>query len=165
MPDFSWTTFLSSLVGSGVTAWLVVRGLGGHLADRWLAKYKGELDKEFEKYRDTLEQRRKRVEADLGKRTYVNKAQFDAEFNAIKDIFAALGKLRLSFNNLFNNNNINGITLANSTPTQAIAANGTTYTDPFNAAGPTTISGADNVAVNAGRSIMLTVTFGTSMKR
>jgi len=100
MPDFSWTTFLSSLVGSGVTAWLVVRGLGGHLADRWLAKYKGELDKEFEKYRDTLEQRRKRVEADLGKRTYVNKAQFDAEFNAIKDIFAALGKLRLSFNGL-----------------------------------------------------------------
>ena len=74
-------------------------------------------------------------------------------------------KLRLSFNNLFNNNNINGITLANSTPTQTIAANGTTYTDPFNAAGPTTISGADNVAVNAGRSIMLSVTFGTSMKR
>ncbi|MGA8539665.1 MAG: hypothetical protein WB566_09200, partial [Terriglobales bacterium] len=98
--DFSWTTFIGSLVGSGATAWLVVKGLSNHLADRWLARYKGELDKEFEKYRDALEQRRKRVDADLGQRTYVSKAQFDIEFNAIKDIFAALGKLRLSFNGL-----------------------------------------------------------------
>jgi hypothetical protein len=98
--DFSWATFLSSLVGSGVTAFAVVKGLGGHLADRWLARFKGELDKEFEKYRDALEQKRKRVEADLGQRTYVSKAQFDTEFSAIKDIFAALGRLRLSFNGL-----------------------------------------------------------------
>ncbi len=98
--DFSWTTFLGSLVGSGATAWLVVKGLGSHLADRWLARYKGEIDKEFEKYRDALEQKRKRIEAELGQRTYVSKAQFDTEFNAIKDIFAALGKLRLSFNGL-----------------------------------------------------------------
>ena len=78
----------------------MVKGLGSHLADRWLSRYKSELDKEFEKYRDSLEQRRKRIEADLGQRTYVSKAQFDTEFNAIKDIFAALGKLRLSFNGL-----------------------------------------------------------------
>ncbi|HEY6765414.1 MAG TPA: hypothetical protein VI386_11625 [Candidatus Sulfotelmatobacter sp.] len=30
----------------------------------------------------------------------MSKAQFDTEFAAIKDIFAALGKLRLSFNGL-----------------------------------------------------------------
>lgn len=100
MQAFSWATFLSSVIGSGVTAFAVVRGLGSHIADRWLARYRNDLDKEFEKYRDALEQRRKRVEADLGQRTYVNKAQFDTEFNAIKDIFAALGKLRLSFNGL-----------------------------------------------------------------
>jgi hypothetical protein len=98
--DFSWTTFLGSLVGGGATAWLVVKGLSGHLADRWLARYKGELDKEFEKYRDALEQKRRRIEAELGQRTYVSKAQFDTEFAAIKDIFAALGKVRLSFNGL-----------------------------------------------------------------
>jgi hypothetical protein len=97
---FSWTTFLSSVVGGGATAWVVVKGLSSHLADRWLTRYKSELDKEFEKYRDTLEHGRKRIEADLGQRTYVSKAQFDSEFNAIKDIFAALGKLRLSFNGL-----------------------------------------------------------------
>ena len=74
-------------------------------------------------------------------------------------------KLRLSFNNLFNQSNIDGITLANSSPTQTLSANGTTYTDPFNATGAPAISGADNVQVLAGRSVMLTVTFGTSAKR
>jgi hypothetical protein len=100
MIDFSLPTFLASLAGSGATAWLVVKGLSGHIADRWLARYKVDLDKELENYRDTLEQKRKLIEADLGHRTYVTKTQFDTEFNAVKDIFAALGKLRLSFNGL-----------------------------------------------------------------
>ena len=100
MHDFSLSTFLTSLLGSGFTAWLVVKGLSGHLAERWLTRYKSDLDKEFEGYRDTLEQKRKRIEAQLGHSTYVTKTQFDTEFNAVKDIFAALGKLRLSFNGL-----------------------------------------------------------------
>jgi len=100
MYDFSLPTFLASLVGSGATAWLVVKGLSGHIAERWLARYKSDLDKEFESYRDSLEQKRKRVEADLGHRTYVTKTQFDTEFNAVKEIFATLGRLRLSFNGL-----------------------------------------------------------------
>ncbi len=74
-------------------------------------------------------------------------------------------KLRLDFTNLFGNNDINGITLANNSAPVSIAANGTTYANPFVATGQTAISGQDNVAVNAGRSIMLTVTFGGSMKR
>jgi len=100
MYDFSLTTFLASLAGSGATSWLVVKGLSGHLADRWLAQYKSDLDKEFESYRDALEQKRKRIEAELGHRSYVTKTHFDTEFNAVKDIFAALGRLRLSFNGL-----------------------------------------------------------------
>jgi len=100
MSDFSWSTFLTSLVGSGVTAGLVVKGLSGHLADRWLARYKNDLGKEFESYRDMLEQKRKRVEAELSHRIYITQTQFDTEFNAMKDIFAALGKLRLRFNGL-----------------------------------------------------------------
>jgi hypothetical protein len=98
--DFSTSTFITSLVGSGATAWLVVKGLSGHLADRWLARYKGQLDKEFETYRDSLETKRKRLEAELSHRVYTTQTQFDTEFNAIKDIFAALGKVRLSFNGL-----------------------------------------------------------------
>jgi len=83
MSGFSLPTFIASLVGSGVTAGLVVRALSGHLADRWLARYKSDLDKEFESYRDVLDQKRKRAEAELGHRTYVTKTQFDTEFNAV----------------------------------------------------------------------------------
>ncbi len=99
MSDF-WTTFISSVIGSGVTAFLVMKGLSGHVADRWLARYKNELDKEFESYRDTLEHKRKKLEADLSRRIYISQTQFDTEFNAIKAIFDALGKLRLSFNGM-----------------------------------------------------------------
>jgi hypothetical protein len=41
---------VTSLVGSGATEWLVVKGLSRYLGDRWLAKYKSGLDKEFEEY-------------------------------------------------------------------------------------------------------------------
>ena len=92
--------FLTSLAGSGLLSIGVVKGLSGYLGDRRLARYKSELDKEFEAYRDTLGQKRKRIEAQLGHRTYVSKTQFDTEFNAIKDCFSALGRLRLSFNGL-----------------------------------------------------------------
>ena len=37
-----------------------MKRLSSHLTDRWLARYKGELDKEFETCRDKLEQKRKR---------------------------------------------------------------------------------------------------------
>jgi hypothetical protein len=65
-----------------------------------MARYKSGLDKELEAYRDTLERKRKQIEAELGHRTYVSKTQFDTEFNAAKDCFSALGKLRLSLNGL-----------------------------------------------------------------
>jgi iron complex outermembrane receptor protein len=73
-------------------------------------------------------------------------------------------KLRIDFTNLFNNNNINGITLANNS-TPVPVSTGSPYANPFIATGQTSISGLDNVAVNSGRSIMLTMTFGGSMKR
>jgi hypothetical protein len=95
-----WTTFLSSIAGSGAIAWAIVRGFGHHLADRWLANHKAQLDKEFEDYRDKLDRKRKRLEAELGHRVYITQTQFDTEFSAMKEIFAALGKLRLSLNGL-----------------------------------------------------------------
>jgi hypothetical protein len=47
-----------------------------------------------------LERKRKHIDAELGHRTYVVRAQFDCEYRALKECFAALGKLRLSFNGL-----------------------------------------------------------------
>ncbi len=72
-------------------------------------------------------------------------------------------KLRLSVNNLFNQHSITGLSYNNSAVAENISANGTTYAHPFD--GSTAISGQDNIGVLAARSIMLTVTFGTSSKR
>jgi len=75
-------------------------GTGSLRHGRFLRGYKARYDQELEAYKDTLEQKRKKIEAELGHRIYVGKAQFDTEFNALKDCFAVLGKLRLAFNGL-----------------------------------------------------------------
>jgi len=74
-------------------------------------------------------------------------------------------KLRLSFNNLFNQSSVTGDTITGTAATQTIPANGTTYTDAFNTTGQTPINGGDNISILPGRSIMLSVTFGLSPKR
>src|ERR1700751_231721 len=93
-----WPTLLTSLVGSGLVSAGIVRSLAGYLGDRWMVRYKAGFDKELEAYKDTLEHRRKRIQAELGHRIY--KTQFDTEYGALRDCFAALGRLRLSFNGL-----------------------------------------------------------------
>jgi iron complex outermembrane receptor protein len=74
-------------------------------------------------------------------------------------------KLRLAFTNLFDQHSITGDSITGTALTQTIAANGTSYTDPFNTTGPTPVAGGDNISVVPGRSIMLSVTFGLSPKR
>jgi iron complex outermembrane receptor protein len=81
-------------------------------------------------------------------------------------------KIRLSVNNLFDQHNVTGITSAGTvagttfTATSAAGTPNLTYSNPF---GPTVatapLSGADNVSIFAGRSIVLSVTFGWSPKR
>lgn len=72
-------------------------------------------------------------------------------------------KFRLSFNNLFNEHNITGDSIATAITADTITANGTTYSDPFNSnLTVTPPSGADAISVLPGRSIMFSVTFGFS---
>jgi len=73
-------------------------------------------------------------------------------------------KLRLSINNIFNSSSVTGVSFANSVTGQTLTANGTTYTDPFNATSSVAINGQDNVSILSGRSIMLSLTFGFSPK-
>ena len=73
-------------------------------------------------------------------------------------------KIRLSVNNLLDSHSITGDSIAGTAVTTTIAANGTTYTDPFNTIGQTPISGADTISVLPGRSVILSVTFGISPK-
>jgi hypothetical protein len=97
---FSLSTFLASVAGSGLLAAGVAKWLSGYLSDRWIANHKAELDQEFETYRDSLERKRKRLEAELSHGIYTTQIQFDTEFNALKEIFAALGNVKLSFNGM-----------------------------------------------------------------
>jgi iron complex outermembrane receptor protein len=72
-------------------------------------------------------------------------------------------KIRLSFNNLFNEHSITGVSPALSATPQPLAANGISYTDQFNAT--TAMNGGDNMTILPARSITLSVQFGLSPKR
>jgi iron complex outermembrane receptor protein len=75
-------------------------------------------------------------------------------------------KFKLSFNNLFNQSNVTGISPTGSVVNAApISANGTTYADNFNTIGQTPVAGADSVSILPGRSIVLSIQFGWSPKR
>jgi hypothetical protein len=97
---FDWRILVASLAGSGVVSTGVVLGLSRYLGDRWMVRYRARFDRELEAYKDTLEQRRKRIEAEVGHRTYIGKTQFDTEYGALRDCFAAIGRLRLAMNSL-----------------------------------------------------------------
>jgi iron complex outermembrane receptor protein len=73
-------------------------------------------------------------------------------------------KIRLSFNNLFDRQNITSESITGNALTQNLSGNGTTYVDPFNTVGATPIAPGDNIGVLPGRSVMLSVTFGFSPK-
>jgi iron complex outermembrane receptor protein len=74
-------------------------------------------------------------------------------------------KIRLSFNNIFNEHSITNDGITGTALTTTIAANGTTYTNPFVTNGPTPIAGGDQISILPGRSVILAVTFGFSPKR
>ncbi len=75
-------------------------------------------------------------------------------------------KFRLSFNNIFDEHNITGDSIATAITANTITANGTTYADPFNSnLVRTPVSGADAVSVLPGRSVMFAVTFGFNPRR
>jgi iron complex outermembrane receptor protein len=75
-------------------------------------------------------------------------------------------KFRLSFNNILNEHNITGDSFATKIVAQNIAANGTTYSDPFNSnLTQTPAAGADSISILPGRSVMFSVTFGFSPRR
>jgi iron complex outermembrane receptor protein len=75
-------------------------------------------------------------------------------------------KLRLSFNNLLNEHNITGDSIASKITANTITANGTSYSDPFNSnLAVTPVSGSDAISILPGRSIMFSVTFGLSPRR
>ena len=80
-------------------------------------------------------------------------------------------KIRLSINNLFNFHDTTGITSASTVTGSpftgtSTAGNSESYTNPFVATvAQAPINGADNISIFAGRSIVLSITFGLSPRR
>jgi iron complex outermembrane receptor protein len=75
-------------------------------------------------------------------------------------------KLRFGINNLWNVNNITGVSLNNKAVASTfIAPSGVTYTDQFNIKAQVLPSGADTVSILSGRAFSLQLTFGNSAKR
>jgi iron complex outermembrane receptor protein len=74
-------------------------------------------------------------------------------------------KIKLSFNNLFDNHNPTSLGLKGTAQTQTILANGASYVDQFTTTALTPISGLDQLNLMAARSITLSVTFGLTPKR
>jgi iron complex outermembrane receptor protein len=74
-------------------------------------------------------------------------------------------KLRLSFNNLFNSSSLTGNTPQGTAQTVSLAANNTSYVNPFVTNGPTPVNGGDQLTVLPGRSVSLSIIFGYGPKR
>jgi iron complex outermembrane recepter protein len=74
-------------------------------------------------------------------------------------------KLRLDFTNIFNSQNVTGVTPTGALQNVNLSANNATYVDPFNTNGQTPLAGGDNVGILAGRSVALTLIFGFGPKR
>ncbi len=74
-------------------------------------------------------------------------------------------KLRFGINNLWNVNNITGVSLATSATPAPLTVNGIAYTDQFNITGQVAPSGQDTVSILSGRAFSLQLTFGNSVKR
>ena len=78
-------------------AWSVVGGAGSGLAavaaslrpmkDRWMESVKASYAKDLEVFKDSLLQEQRRIQALVERSIFVTRAQFDTEFNAMKDIF------------------------------------------------------------------------------
>jgi iron complex outermembrane receptor protein len=75
-------------------------------------------------------------------------------------------KLRLSLNNVFNSSAIDGNTpVGTPVPLPAVAANNTSYVNPFATNGQAPVSGGDQLTVLAGRSMSVSIIFGFSPRR
>lgn len=95
-----WITAIESLVIGGLGGWGTVRGLSKHLGDRWLEGLKAKYMRELEEFKDELEKQRKRVQAGIDRSVFVTRAQFETEFQAMKDLFKVLSDVFLNVNNL-----------------------------------------------------------------
>ncbi|HEV7674577.1 MAG TPA: hypothetical protein VGQ12_08605 [Candidatus Angelobacter sp.] len=93
-----WVTALENLIGGALGGMAIVFGLSKWLASMWLEKQKARYSKELEEFKDGLQREQKRIQAGIDRHVWVTRAQFDTEFNAMKEVFKGLAELMLAIN-------------------------------------------------------------------
>src|SRR6266566_560383 len=103
-----WPTIIVSTLGGAGGAVAVVFGLSKWLGKVWedrlleslrqanrleIEKIKTDSNTEIVKLQNTLDRANKLLDASVQKATFVTRTQFETEFNAYKEIFAALSEL------------------------------------------------------------------------
>ena len=87
---------LAYVVWSAVSGAVSGSGIVYFLKDRWLEGVKASYAKDLEVLKDSLLQEQRRIQALIDRSIFVSRAQFDTEFNAMKDIFGYATETRLS---------------------------------------------------------------------
>lgn len=93
-----WLTALENLAGGALGGIATVYGLSRWLGAMWLEKQKARYNKELEEFKDGFQKEQKRVQAAIDRHVFVTRAQFDTEFNAMKEVFKGLAELMLAIN-------------------------------------------------------------------
>jgi hypothetical protein len=93
-----WVTALENLAGGALGGIATVYGLSRWLGAMWLEKQKARYSKELEEFKDGLQREQKRIQAGIDRHVWVTRAQFDTEFNAMKEVFKGLAELMLAIN-------------------------------------------------------------------
>jgi hypothetical protein len=96
----NWSNIAGGILGGIFSSAVVIpigaRYLGDFFLGHVLAKQKAKYDKELERLRAHYAQELERFRAGLERSVLVTRAQFETEFDAYKQVFEALGPVRLT---------------------------------------------------------------------
>lgn len=93
--DIVWASAIGGITGSGFAATLM-----HFIKGSWLEKIKAHYATELESFKDSLQIEQKRIQARVDRSIFVSRAQFDTEFNAMKDIFRFATDLKLTMDQI-----------------------------------------------------------------
>jgi hypothetical protein len=79
--------FVGGVIGGTLGSSAVVLLIATTLKERWIERARAGYAKELEGVKDLLLREQKALQARVDRSVFVSKAQFDAEFNAMRDIF------------------------------------------------------------------------------
>jgi len=89
-------TVVGSVIGSVIVSSGTVAGIARFMRDRWMERVKAQYGTDLESFKSSLTSEQNRLQARIDRSVFVSRAQFDTEFNAMKDIFRFLTETRLS---------------------------------------------------------------------